>query len=107
MLIGKDRLGWMYTATAAHAAEEYAGKLPRTTSAEKGPISERDEAVNNTLWGIFNLAMYGWLPRVSAASDASAMLIPCCQKDDGLREYEGHIIQASETAVAGRRSPQS
>ncbi|KAF9887267.1 hypothetical protein FE257_010395 [Aspergillus nanangensis] len=55
VLMGKDRLGWMYLDLAHRAAEEYATlHPPRPTDNDFERMEEN--AANRTLWGVFNIA---------------------------------------------------
>ncbi|PYI09547.1 hypothetical protein BO78DRAFT_394770 [Aspergillus sclerotiicarbonarius CBS 121057] len=50
VLMGKDRLGWMYLDLAMRGADEYAERHPPRPSDPVDPI------INRTLWGAFNIA---------------------------------------------------
>ncbi|PWY90602.1 C6 transcription factor [Aspergillus sclerotioniger CBS 115572] len=50
VLMGKDRLGWMYLDLAMRGAEEHAERHP------PNPADPFDYIVNRTLWGAFNMA---------------------------------------------------
>ncbi|KAL4735393.1 hypothetical protein BDV11DRAFT_196097 [Aspergillus similis] len=55
VMMGKDRLGWMYLDLACRAAEEYAALNPaRSTEDESIRLEER--VVNMALWGSFSVA---------------------------------------------------
>ncbi|KAL2871628.1 uncharacterized protein BJX67DRAFT_342731 [Aspergillus lucknowensis] len=55
VLMGKDRMGWMYLDLACRAAEEYAGShSPRPVDDESTRVAEN--SVNWTLWGNFSMA---------------------------------------------------
>ncbi|GAT18635.1 C6 transcription factor [Aspergillus luchuensis] len=55
VLMGKDRLGWMYLDLAIRGAEEYAERHPPGIAGQEAdPAFE--EVVNRTLWGAFNIA---------------------------------------------------
>ncbi|KAL4890685.1 hypothetical protein BDV59DRAFT_183979 [Aspergillus ambiguus] len=55
VLMGKDRLGWMYLDLATRAAEEYAASHPPRLPNGKSERTE-ENVVNRTLWGVFNIA---------------------------------------------------
>ncbi|KAL6230509.1 hypothetical protein BDW75DRAFT_234337 [Aspergillus navahoensis] len=55
ILMGKDRLGWVYLDLACRAAEEYAVLNPPRSS-DKESISMDERAVNLALWGTFSMA---------------------------------------------------
>ncbi|RAK95629.1 uncharacterized protein BO80DRAFT_439252 [Aspergillus ibericus CBS 121593] len=50
VLMGKDRLGWMYLDLAIRGADEYAERHPPR------PSDPNDNIINRTLWGAFNIA---------------------------------------------------
>ncbi|KAL4974630.1 hypothetical protein BDW66DRAFT_161074 [Aspergillus desertorum] len=55
VLMGKDRLGWMYLDLACRAAEEYAVLNP-ARSPENERIRVEERVVNLALWGSFSMA---------------------------------------------------
>ena len=55
-MMGKDRSGWIYHGQLAYAAQELAQKhKPPPPDADKETV-RRAKAIDNTIWGLFNLA---------------------------------------------------
>lgn len=52
--MGKDRIGWMYIDMAVRAAKEYDASHPYRLT-DQGPARIVEEAISETLWGVFNL----------------------------------------------------
>lgn len=55
VLMGKDRLGWLYLDLATRAAEEYAAAHPPRISNSES-VRMEENVINRTLWGVFNIA---------------------------------------------------
>lgn len=55
VLMGKDRLGWMYLDLAIRGAEEYAESHPPGIAGWEAD-GAAEGVVNRTLWGAFNIA---------------------------------------------------
>ncbi|KAE8151670.1 hypothetical protein BDV25DRAFT_152291 [Aspergillus avenaceus] len=55
VLMGKDRVGWVYMDLAMRAAKEYASSHP-PRPAETPSARELENVINRTLWGAYNIA---------------------------------------------------
>lgn len=53
-MTGKDRIGWIYLDMAVRAAKEYDALHPYRPT-DQGSERMVEDAVNETLWGIFNV----------------------------------------------------
>lgn len=53
-MTGKDRIGWIYLDMAVRAAKEYDALHPYRPT-DQGSLQMVEDAVNETLWGIFNV----------------------------------------------------
>ncbi|PYH92151.1 hypothetical protein BO71DRAFT_400803 [Aspergillus ellipticus CBS 707.79] len=53
VLMGKDRLGWMYLDLAIRGADEYAERHPPQPTPDDAVL---EQVTNRTLWGAFNIA---------------------------------------------------
>ncbi|KAB8068205.1 hypothetical protein BDV29DRAFT_184942 [Aspergillus leporis] len=55
VLMGKDRMGWVYMDLAVRAANEYASTHPPRPAITESD-RQRENVINRTLWGTFNIA---------------------------------------------------
>ena len=53
-MTGKDRIGWIYLDMAVRAAKEYDALHPYRPT-DQGSLQMVEDAVNETLWGTFNV----------------------------------------------------
>jgi hypothetical protein len=53
--MGKDRMGWVYMDLAVRAANEYASTHPPRPAITESD-RQRENVINRTLWGTFNIA---------------------------------------------------
>lgn len=61
VLMGKDRVGWMYMDLAMRAAKEYASSHP-PLPIDTESVRQIESVVNRTLWGAYNISSYAKSP---------------------------------------------